>query len=109
MKRRNPKNVGAILDKTLQVYHLSHKIKEYAAFPFWAEAVGEELAAVTAPEKILRGRVLVVRVIDSVWSQELSLRKDEILERVRQLGIGPVLEDIRFVTGNPKTLRKSAA
>lgn len=102
--RRLPQSAATVLDRTLRAYHLANKIEEYAAFPFWNEAVGPEIAAVTRPEKILKRRVLVVRVLDAVWSQELSLRRDELLARIRALQIGPELEDIRFVTGNPKSV-----
>ena len=94
-----PRAVSEVLEQTLGAYRLKAKLKEYSAFPNWREIVGEEIAAVAEPEKILRGKVLVVRVKDAAWAQELSMRKSEIIQRWDDFGSGALIEDIRFVTG----------
>lgn len=105
-KKASPENVANILGFTLGSFALKKKAKEYSAFPFWPEIVGEEVAAVAIPEKILRGKVLVVRVLDAVWAQELSLRKNEILDGLHKFGKGAVIEDIKFSIGSPKSIKK---
>lgn len=74
-------------------------MSEYSAFPEWPEIVGAEIAAVAVPEKIVKRKLLVVRVIDAAWTQELSFRKRELLELLS--GFGTPIEDVRFVTGDP--------
>lgn len=105
-KARAPKSVGDILAGALQSHALKLKAKEYAAFPHWEEIVGEEIASVAIPEKIVAGRVLKVRVIDAVWAQELSLMKTELLDRIHRFGKGALVDDIRFTIGNPKSFQK---
>lgn len=100
--RSNPKAVRDLLDQTLKAFRLTAKAAEYEAFQFWPDVVGPEIAKISMPEKLLRKRVLVVRVIDPVWVQELSLQKAEILDRMNALGVGAVIEDIRFVAGGPE-------
>lgn len=90
----------------LQSHVLKKKAEEYAAFPFWKEIVGEEIASVAVPEKIIGGRVLKVRVIDAVWAQELSLMKTELLEKIHSSGKGALVDDIRFTIGNPKSFQQ---
>lgn len=98
---RKPVPIAAALESTFKSLHLKKKLSQYAAFPHWPEIVGEELAKVAYPERITRSKVLVVRVTDSVWAQELSFQIPAILERMRALNIGANIEQIRFVTGRP--------
>ncbi len=107
MKRqRAPKSVPELLGSALNSFALKKKAREYAAFPYWSEIVGEEIAKVAIPEKIIRGRVLHVRVVDAVWAQELSLRKNEIIDGLHRFGKGAVVEDIKFSIGNPKSFKE---
>ncbi len=106
VKNKAPLPVSSVLERTLGAYRLDKKLEQYAAFPAWPEIVGEQIAAVAIPEKIVRGKTLLVRVEDAVWAQELSMMKKEILERIFQHGSGALIEDIRFATGSPKTFSK---
>ena len=94
-----------ILDKTLKRVRLKKQSDKYSAFPLWKEIVGEQISEISFPEKISRERVLVVRVIDSVWAQELSLQKETIVDKIHKTNTGASIEDIRFVAGNPKDFR----
>lgn len=59
----------------------------------WAEIVGQELAEVTRPVRLSR-EILTIAVPSSVWAQELTLRRAEILDKVRpHLNVS----DLRFV------------
>ncbi len=105
-KNKAPKSVASVLERTLGAYRLDKKLEQYAAFPDWPEIVGQEIAAVAIPEKIIRGKTLVVRVQDAVWAQELSMMKKDILERIFEYGSGALIEDIRFATGSPSNFEK---
>lgn len=106
-RRSSPQDINSILDSALGRRRLDKKLAEYAAFPHWPEIVGAETAAIARPEKIIGGKVLVVRVIDAVWAQELSLQKDSLLERIHAFEDGAVIEEIRFTIGSPKSFTAS--
>ncbi len=64
----------------------------------WAGAVGELVAAASAPVAERDG-VVVVRCAEAVWAQELDLMQEQVLTRLRcQLGDRP-LQGLRFETG----------
>lgn len=48
----------------------------------WAEAVGEQIAAVAKPVSERSGEA-VIACVDSVWAQELDLMQTELLGRLR--------------------------
>jgi predicted nucleic acid-binding Zn ribbon protein len=101
-RSRKIASLSNILESALGRRDIAKKVAQYAAFPHWEEIVGPEVAAVTIPEKIVRGKVLVVRVLDAAWAQELSMQKREILDKLNDFGSGAVVEDIHFLTGDPQ-------
>ena len=104
-KLQQPKAAADVLQNLLKRQHLEKKLAEYEAFPHWEEIVGAELSKVCVPERIIRGKILVAKVIDSVWAQELSMRKTQFIDKIFELGIGAYIEDIRFEVSNPKEFR----
>jgi predicted nucleic acid-binding Zn ribbon protein len=48
----------------------------------WATAVGERLAAVATPVSE-RGGTLTIECADAVWTQELDLMQEVLLQRLR--------------------------
>lgn len=100
--RRAPKAIGDILANAIKRPDLKPQFEKYAAFPHWAEIVGPEIAKVAFPEKIIRKRVLVIRVLDSTWAQELSLQREQLIAKVTAFEAGAQIEEIRFLTGNPR-------
>ncbi len=104
--RRAPSAVADLLESTFKSYHLQKKMRQYSFFTDWPKIVGEDVARICQPEKIVFGRILVVRVLDASWAQELSLQKAAYLARLRALPTGPAIEDIRFVvSGQPSLTR----
>ena len=101
-RTRAPVAVGELLARTFGAPLLKEKAEEYAAFPLWGEIVGETIARTAKPLKIIGGNVLVVEVVDAAWAQELSLRKEELLGTIHRKNVGAVIQDLKFVTGNPK-------
>ena len=63
----------------------------------WGEVVGNTAAQYTRPIAIHRG-VLQVATASSTWSQDLTLRRMQILHKLNQRLMSP-LQDIRFATG----------
>lgn len=73
----------------------------------WAEVVGDKLAGVCAAE-LVRGHTLFVRAKSSVWANELTFHKADILMRLNQRLAGPggkadVITDIQFSSGSRRT------
>jgi hypothetical protein len=100
-RRRSPEAAKLILKAVLGQYGLDKKLERYEFIWRWAEVVGEDIAKRTKPESI-QGNALIVRVESSAWAQELSLQKNVILRRFREifkqdaLKKGYVVNDIRF-------------
>jgi len=67
----------------------------------WDEAVGAEIANHARPSSIKKG-VLVVKVSDSVWLQELEFRAQEIIERINSVLQREAIRKIRFRVGDLK-------
>ncbi len=104
-RQQKPEGIASILQHTFYNPAIKQKIKEYEAFPFWEKIVGEKIAKVAKPEKIIRGKILQIRVLDSVWAQEISLMKSKIIDDFFEYGKGARIEDIKFVIGNPKNFK----
>lgn len=64
----------------------------------WPEIVGPLLSGKTSPAK-LRARVLTVLVLNHAWAQELQLRKQDLLDRIRAILGNEEVADIRFLVG----------
>jgi predicted nucleic acid-binding Zn ribbon protein len=109
--RSKPSAAGDILSSVFKYHRLEKKVKNYSIIPDWTQIVGQEIADVAIPEKIIAKKILVLRVKDAVWAQELALRKQEILEtlytyQTQKEEQGTIFEDLKFVTGNPKDFIK---
>lgn len=74
---------------------VKQRLGQIEALSRWADIVGDDLAAHTRPLK-LSPELLTVAVPSSVWAQELTMRKLEIIEKVKP-HLGEI--DIRFVVG----------
>ena len=93
MKR--PQNVSNILSKMLKDFGMEENAKRYEALTRWEEIVGEKVAAVTVPEKVSHG-TLIVKVTSSVWKYELTMRKQEILKKIHQVTHSNDVKDIQW-------------
>ena len=97
--RNIDKRAGDIVSSVFRSPVIKAKLKRYASFPFWTEIVGEDLANVSQPEKLIHNRILQVRVEDAAWAQELSFRKSEIVSRFNEFSTTAVIEDVKFTIG----------
>ncbi|MDD2943442.1 MAG: DUF721 domain-containing protein [bacterium] len=104
-RKRQPETAADILEGIFKRPDLQKKIREYSCIPCWAELVGDEVAKHSKPEKIIRGRTLVIRVENAAWAQELSMSKDSLVEGIRQADPRSLVEDIHFKVGNPADFR----
>jgi hypothetical protein len=89
------------IEDTLKSHELSSALRPYFAKVHWDDVVGPQVAAVTQIESIRSGNddgrhVLVVRVKNGVWANELTLLKGDLLRRLNRALGGQVLSDIHF-------------
>jgi hypothetical protein len=76
-------------------------LEDMKIWKLWDEAVGAEIANHARPSSIKNG-VLVVKVSDSVWLQELGFRAHEIIERINSALQREAIKKIRLRVGEPK-------
>lgn len=97
-KMRGLISAGGAVDGFLQGQELAQMLRPHLAKARWAEIVGPQVAGVTQVSAVRDG-VLIVRVKNSVWANELTLLKDDLLRRLNSVLGGRVLSDIHFQAG----------
>ena len=95
MKQVSPVKISEGIAAALNELGLGKKIKQYDALNVWSEVVGEQIAAVTEPERVAGGK-LFVRVSRSTWRNELTFLKKEIIERLNAKLGAQIVNDIIF-------------
>lgn len=97
--RRRPgsgtKSIGDALEELVENLGIGKKLREQDVFSLWDEAVGERIAKVAKPTRILQG-TLFVSVKTGVWRNELSMRKQEIMGRLNEILNEEIVKDIKF-------------
>lgn len=61
----------------------------------WSQLVGEPLSSFSRPAALRRG-VLTVAARNSMTVQELTIRKQELLNRIQKSEFGQAIKDLRF-------------
>ena len=103
-KRRPPATLADALASYLKQSGFSKRMQQAGIVEQWAELVGPQIAAVTAPESVTPDGVLRVRVATAAWANELSLMTPRILARLNAGRTGRVKE-IRWVPGSGPALK----
>jgi len=80
-RRRAPRPAANAFQAALQ--QVAPKTPLAAIQAGWSSAVGERLAAVATPVSERDG-VLTVECADAVWTQELHLMQETLLQRLRE-------------------------
>ena len=94
--KRQTATLGNALSELLNDLGIQANIKRYEVIARWPEFTGEQIAAVSRALRI-EGQVLVVKVANSVWRNELLYLKETILHQIsRDVGTG-IVKDIRFI------------
>jgi predicted nucleic acid-binding Zn ribbon protein len=95
MKKSSAEPVGKVLGALLEDLGIGKKLKQYEAVRVWQDVVGEKIAAVAVPTKIVNG-TLIVKVEKSTWRNELSLLKREIIAKINASLKEEIVKDIKF-------------
>ena len=93
-----PHRLGKILENYFNREGLHHRIQEQKILDAWTVMVGDAIAEMTEPVR-LRGRVLQVRVSNSVWMYELQFHKKLIIQKLNEHAGEPVIQDLWFFVG----------
>ena len=97
-KKTAPASLADALSSYFRQAGLTKRVQQAGIIEEWAELVGPQIAAVTAPESITPDGVLRVRVATAQWANELSLMAPKILARLNAGRSGRVKE-IRWTPG----------
>lgn len=95
---RRPEPIGDILKERISALGWECRLREEAVLTSWDAAVGPQIAAHARPSHITDRRLTVVTE-SPVWTQQLSLLKPALLQRIAR-NFGPqVVTDLYFITG----------
>jgi predicted nucleic acid-binding Zn ribbon protein len=89
------KSLGDALDELVESLGIRKKLREQEIYSLWDEAVGERIAQVAKPLRMVRG-TLFVSVKTGAWRNELSMRKQEIVGRLNRVLAEEIVRDIKF-------------
>lgn len=87
--------LGEALRRLTGSLGITSRLSEYEVLTGWERIVGEQIARVSTAERIEHG-ILYVGVRSAVWRNELTMRRQEILERIHRTTGRKVVREIRF-------------
>lgn len=80
---RRAEHIGAALDRMLDELGWARPVERHTVFRSWSERMGPEIASAARPHRV-DGDTLILRVANSAWMNELSLRQNELLIRLNE-------------------------
>jgi predicted nucleic acid-binding Zn ribbon protein len=95
---KTPPSMGEVLGEFFKRTGMNRRIQEQKILNCWEKAVGEGVAEKTQPVSV-KNRVLRVKVVNSVWMQELQFMKELIMQKIHQETGKNILQDLRFFIG----------
>jgi hypothetical protein len=95
------KRIGGIVNQTLDSLGLRRKILEQQCMQRWRQIVGPQIAAATVPDKVRDG-IMFVCCKSSVWANELTFLKKDIIGRINKAAKASIITDIRFSSAGYK-------
>jgi predicted nucleic acid-binding Zn ribbon protein len=93
-----PPSMGEGLGELFKRTGMNRRMQEQKILNCWEKAVGEGVAEKTQPVSV-KDRVLQVKVVNSVWMQELQFMKELIMQKLQQQTGNNILRDLRFFMG----------
>lgn len=95
IRKENIQSLGDALQALVQSLGIEQQVERYRIFDIWNDVVGQQVAKVAQPERIISG-VLIVAVSNAPWRTELTFRKKEILEKIHERTNSKSILDIKF-------------
>jgi len=96
---RGPQSVSKIVSEIMVRRGIGRQRATEDRNDAWQSAVGQEMAAVSCCGNIRRGKLEVI-VANSLIVHELTFRKQEIIEKLKQTMPDVVVDDLRFRVGS---------
>lgn len=93
-----PKRISGLLEDLFGRLGITRQYNGWSVVSQWPSIVGEMMAARSEAVKFDDG-VLIVSVRDDAWRQELSLQKEDILQKIKSLPHGSAVKQIRLIRG----------
>jgi len=90
------KKLGEVIEHLIKSEGIEKPILQSKALTDWEEIVGKKIAKHSTPEEVKHG-VMMVKVETPVWRNELTLRKNEILEKLNKGTHKKIIQDIKFI------------
>lgn len=84
-----------IINKIAKEIGLETKLTEAKILQSWKKEVGEKISDHTTPIKIFKGK-LFVKVDSSVWVNQLTFIKKDIIDKLNKAITGNSIKDIFF-------------
>ena len=97
-KPGRPVPLSEALAAYLKTSGISKRLQQAGVIEEWAELVGPQIAAVTAPQSVTADGVLRVHVASAPWATELGLMTPTILGRLNA-GRSGRIKEIRWIPG----------
>ncbi|MCP4723884.1 MAG: DUF721 domain-containing protein [bacterium] len=94
--KNKPEKLGGILKKLFSNIGIEEGLEQQDALLIWEEVVGEKIAKISKPESVKHGR-LYVKILNSMWRQEVHYYKHEIIIRINEKLKREAIKDIIFL------------
>jgi len=97
-KTKHFTGISELVDGWFNKKNYTKKRTNFNAFHNWQGIVGTEIARNTEPVKFYND-VLVIKVRNSVWTQELQYLKPQLLEKIKNAFPETNIRDLMFRIG----------
>lgn len=84
------------IDIFMNYIGLDARMQELQILNVWKDCVGNAIANYSSPVEIRKSK-LFVRVENSAWRYELSIKKDEIIEKLNKSLKKKIIKEIIFI------------
>jgi predicted nucleic acid-binding Zn ribbon protein len=88
-------SIGAIIQQWLRANNLEEKLQQQSVPTYWIEIVGESVAKHATIERVDKGKMFV-KVESAVWRNELSMRREEIRQKVNEHFGAEIVKEVIF-------------
>jgi hypothetical protein len=93
-----PERTSELVEPLFKWLKLDEPARAFRALRAFSRAAGPRIRAIARAER-LRSGTLYVRVQTAAWSQELTVLKSALVEKLKRTPGGEAIEDVRFHVG----------
>ncbi len=101
-------HIKKVIDNIFKTSAIPIDLDDIRIWEVWDDVVGKTIAGHARPSWIKKG-VLMVRVTDSVWLQDLEFKTETIKESLNSKLQSEAIKKIRFRVGRPQDSRQKTA